>query len=222
MEEAEADRWRICQEQSLQTVSDQMDIHCPLSPSLSPSFSLHAITPVPCYRRAATLQAKRCWRDSLLPTENLLHRKQRRESGRAAWFTIFFYVQPWASRWGCRAPLAIESSTPFSGQAGFFLSWLSFIGLNKKLKHDPGAFYPYYWCLNLHWTMNLNFHTRENNIFFETEGAFLILDTQTLSQWLSCRDFDCIDTVDSKLTKDYLVSSSHFACLQWVRSCASK
>lgn len=28
-----------------------------------------------------TLQAKRCWRDSLLPTENLLHRKERR--GRA-------------------------------------------------------------------------------------------------------------------------------------------
>lgn len=41
-----------------------------------------------------------------------------KKGGWAVLFAIFFHLQPWASRWGCRAPLAIASPspTPCSGQ----------------------------------------------------------------------------------------------------------
>lgn len=109
------------------------------SPSL---FSLHHFSLQCCERRR--------WHDSLLPTENLLHRK-RGERERLGSLVRHLssqanHLQPRGNRWGCKAPLATESPSPsrFSGWPishiiqpdNIFSLWCSSISLT----HDTGDF----------------------------------------------------------------------------------
>lgn len=115
----------------------------------------------------ATLRAKSFRRDSLLPTENLLHRREERDrldSLLRHFFLSSNYIQPWATRWVCRAPLAMGSPshtpTPTPCQASlcstvFFCCGFDPSELCKKVKHDTRVLCAYLkkiYCLIAYWT----------------------------------------------------------------------
>lgn len=144
---AEAKNWLQSHEHTPHSVSS-------FSPSSSSSFSpITPSSPPPCITKGLQCcKRKSCWCDSLLPTVNLLHRKHRRESGWPVWLAIFFHLRRWASRWGCRAPLAIEtnpSPAPFSGLQDSVC--VSFIGLASQTQFNsfPLSFFWLNWCLVL-------------------------------------------------------------------------
>jgi len=158
MEEAETDRRRICQEQSRKNClwSDEhtlpsVSFSLPLSLSLfSPSFSPFTLSFLAC----VTAALRRCEHKAADLTHYFRRRtccirnRRARPGSSVHLFLSSSPVPPWASRWGCRAPLAMESKgpAPSSGQSMCFqiIVFTSAV-FCKKLKHDSGALHAYYW-----------------------------------------------------------------------------
>lgn len=93
----EKERWRICQEQSLKTVCDQMNTYCSFSlSSLYLSFSLfplHSIIALLCYRGGCVAASEKAADvTQLLPTENRLRRKERREWAAGEFGSPSFFI----------------------------------------------------------------------------------------------------------------------------------
>lgn len=115
--------------------------------------SLHHSSP---FYGTTTLGAKSCWRDSLLPTENVPHKKKTRKNrgerkkGRLSSFVRHLFSSPTMSeQMGMQSTSGYSEpkSHPLLGPARRCVSYREFHSSVscKKQKHDTGDFHPYSW-----------------------------------------------------------------------------
>lgn len=184
-EEAETDRRRICQEQSLRTVYDQMNTLCPLSLSLFPStFFISLYFPLlfpfaPSLLARVSIGLRRCKHKAADVTHYFRQKTccVAKRSETPGSLVHHLFSQAVISNheradgdaehlWLQRA----QAPPPFSGQPDNVFSCHSFhsSAFCKKPKHDSGALQAYYW---LNWCLILR-----QTVHFEKRILRFILD----------------------------------------------